>query len=184
MCHSVSSLPEEFISTYTFFFFNFTPFASDIWSSFHACFLFFSNAEFSDFQMQSPGRLNNEANHKITRDIAGSLEIQPQQLWELQTWSHPGPLLLHLWHPISHEVPSILFLNITVFLVWIFKKSVLNLLQYCLYFLISWFFGHESSGILPFQPGIKPASPPLEGEGLTTGPTRKVPASILIFKHL
>ena len=119
-CYSVSSLPEEFISSYTFFFLLHSflpPFVSDIWSSFHASFCFFFNAEFSDFQMHSPGCLNNEINHKITRDIAGSLEIRPQQLWELQTWSHPG-LLLHLWHPISHQVPSILFFNIAFFLIW------------------------------------------------------------------
>ena len=132
------------VATLFFLFHSFLPpFVSDIWSSFHACFCFFFNAEFSDFQMHSPGHLNNEVNHKITRDIAGSLEIRPQQLWELQTWSHPGLLLLHLWHPISHRVPSILFFNIAFFWYGLKKRSVLNLLQYCFCFFIFCFFGHE-----------------------------------------
>ena len=46
-----------------------------------------------------------------------------------------------------------------------FKRSLLNLLQYCFCFL----FG-EVCEILAPQPGIKPAPPALEGEVLTTGP--------------
>ena len=78
---SLLSLKNSLVATLFFLFHSFLPpFVSDIWSSFHACFCFFFNAEFSDFQMHSPGHLNNEVNHKITRDIAGSLEIRPQQL--------------------------------------------------------------------------------------------------------
>ena len=36
-----------------------------------------------------------------------------------------------------------------------------------------WFFGHEAYEILAPQPGIKPAPPALEGEALTSGPSRK-----------
>ena len=35
------------------------------------------------------------------------------------------------------------------------------------------FFGCEACGILPSQPGIKPAPPALQGEVLTTGPPEK-----------
>ena len=47
-------------------------------------------------------------------------------------------------------------------------KSFLNLLQYCFCFMF-WFFGHEACGILAPLPGIKPTTPALEGEVLTTG---------------
>ena len=36
-----------------------------------------------------------------------------------------------------------------------------------------WFFGLEAHGILASQPGIKPTTPALEGEVLTTGPPRE-----------
>ena len=36
-----------------------------------------------------------------------------------------------------------------------------------------WFFGHDACGILAPWPGIEPAPPALEGEGLTTGPPGK-----------
>ena len=49
-----------------------------------------------------------------------------------------------------------------------FLKSLLNLLQYCFCFM-SWFFGHETCGILAPRPGIEPTPPALEGEVLTTG---------------
>ena len=51
-----------------------------------------------------------------------------------------------------------------------FKKSLLNLLQYCFCFL---FFDHQAGGILAPQPGIKPAPPALEGKFLTIGPPWK-----------
>ena len=58
----------------------------------------------------------------------------------------------------------------------IFKKmSLLNLLQYCCCFMF-WPFGHEACGILAPQLGIKPASPAVEGEVLTTGPPAKFQA--------
>ena len=53
----------------------------------------------------------------------------------------------------------------------IFKKSLLNLLQYCFCFLF-WCFG---CGILASRPGVEPAPPALEGEGLTTGPPGNSP---------
>ena len=55
------------------------------------------------------------------------------------------------------------------FLMWaIFKKSVLNLLQYCFCFVLI-FFGCEAYGILAPSPGIEPSAPALEGKILTTG---------------
>ena len=50
-----------------------------------------------------------------------------------------------------------------------FLKSLLNLLQYCFCCLCFGFLGHQACGILVPWPGIKPASPALEGEVLTTG---------------
>ena len=40
-----------------------------------------------------------------------------------------------------------------------------------------WFFGHKACAILAPQPGIKPATPGLEGEVLTTG----LPGKSLLF---
>ena len=54
-----------------------------------------------------------------------------------------------------------------------FLKSLLNLLQYCFCCLCSDFLVVWACGILVPQPGIKPASPALEGKVLTTGPTGK-----------
>ena len=53
-----------------------------------------------------------------------------------------------------------------------FSKSLLNLLQYCFYFMF-WFFGQEACGILAPRPRIEPTPPALEGEVLTTGPPGK-----------
>ena len=55
-----------------------------------------------------------------------------------------------------------------------FKKSFLNLLQYCFCF-IFWFFGHEAYGILAPQLGIESKPPVLEGTVLTHWTTRAVP---------
>ena len=52
-----------------------------------------------------------------------------------------------------------------------------NLLQYCFYFMF-WFSGCKACGILVPWPGIEPASPPVEGEVLTTGPLGK---SLLMY---
>ena len=60
-----------------------------------------------------------------------------------------------------------------------FKKSLLNLLQYCFYFMV-WFFDPETCGILASWPGIEPTSPTLEDEGLTTGPPGKSQRRLLM----
>ena len=49
-----------------------------------------------------------------------------------------------------------------------FLKSLSRLLQYC-FCLMFWLFGHEACGVLAPCPGIKPASPTLEGKVLTSG---------------
>ena len=51
-------------------------------------------------------------------------------------------------------------------------KSLLNLLQYGFCFMI-WFFPLEAYRILTPSPGIKTATPALEGKVLTTGPPQK-----------
>ena len=61
---------------------------------------------------------------------------------------------------------------------WTDLKSLLNLLQYCFYF-IFWVFGHEGHGILVPWPEIEPMSLGLEGEFSTTGQP-----VIFIFKSL
>ena len=53
-----------------------------------------------------------------------------------------------------------------------FFKWLLSMLQYCFCFTF-WLFGHQAYGILALQPGINPLRPALEGEVLTTGPSRK-----------
>ena len=60
-----------------------------------------------------------------------------------------------------------------------FLKSLLNLLQYCICFmvLVSW---HEPCGILVPQPGIEPALPALEDEVSTAGLPGK---SHLLFSY-
>ena len=42
-----------------------------------------------------------------------------------------------------------------------------------LFLFVFQFFGHKTSGILAFQPGIKPVPPALEDEILPTGPPGK-----------
>ena len=61
-----------------------------------------------------------------------------------------------------------------------FKKSLLNLLQYCFCFIFC-FFGLQASGILVPQQGIEPAPPALEGEVLTPGPPGKSPSRCSFF---
>ena len=53
-----------------------------------------------------------------------------------------------------------------------FLMSLLNLLQYCFYFMFS-FFGCMAYGILAHWPGIEPTSPAVEGKVLTTRSPRK-----------
>ena len=54
-----------------------------------------------------------------------------------------------------------------------FWKSLLNLLQYCFYFMfwafsLLFFFDHEACGILAYWSAIKLTAPAVEGEVLTT----------------
>ena len=58
-----------------------------------------------------------------------------------------------------------------------FLKPLLNLLQYWLVFFFYdfWCFGHEAGGISAPWPGIEPAPLTLEGEVVTTRPSRKSP---------
>ena len=58
------------------------------------------------------------------------------------------------------------------FFFFCFLKSLLNLLQYCFYFLVL-VFGHEACAILAPWLGMEPTAPALEGEILTTGPPGK-----------
>ena len=69
--------------------------------------------------------------------------------------------------------------------IYIFSKSLLNLLQYCFYFMF-WFFGHKAYGILAPQWGIEPETPTLGGEVLTTGPPGESPEWLLkcVFNRL
>ena len=56
LCHSVSSLPEGFVRSYTFILHSFCLFLSQTFGQdLMPVFLGFFNAEFCDFQMQSPG---------------------------------------------------------------------------------------------------------------------------------
>ena len=52
-----------------------------------------------------------------------------------------------------------------------FFKSLLNLLQYCLFYVL--FFGHDAHGTLTPPPEIKLTHPALKGQILTTGPPGK-----------
>ena len=64
------------------------------------------------------------------------------------------------------------------FLVWTDLQSLLNLLQYCFYFMF-WFFGHEVCGILVPWPEIETTPLGLEGGFSTAGQP-----IIFIFKSL
>ena len=66
---------------------------------------------------------------------------------------------------------TILFFFFTV-LCGPFLKPLLNLLQYCFWFMFC-FCSCKPCGILISKPGIKPTCPALEGEVLTTGPQKK-----------
>ena len=60
------------------------------------------------------------------------------------------------------------------FLVWIIFKVFVELLHYCFFCLCSGFLNaRHVGGILTPQPGIKPSSPALEVEVLTTVPPGK-----------
>lgn len=62
-------------------------------------------------------------------------------------------------------------INETFFLSFFFK-SLLNVLQYCLCFIL-WFFGREVCEIPAPRPGIQPAHPALEDKDLIIGPAQK-----------
>ena len=70
---------------------------------------------------------------------------------------------------------SILFF---FFLMWTIFKVFIEFVTILFPFHILDFFGREACGILAAQPGVKPASPTLEGEVLTTGPAGKSPCSV------
>ena len=62
---------------------------------------------------------------------------------------------------------------------FVFVKSLLNLLRYCF---LAAFFGHETCGILSLLPGIEPTPPALAGEVQTTRqPQKSLSAIVLIF---
>ena len=58
--------------------------------------------------------------------------------------------------------------------------SLLNLLQYCFYFMF-WFFGPKACRILAPRPEIEPVLPALEGKVLTTGPPGKSLGAFIII---
>ena len=71
---------------------------------------------------------------------------------------------------------NVLFKKIVFLLMWTIILKVFNLLKIsfllftlCGFFLF-FFFGHEASGILTSQPGIKPIASAVEGEVLAPGP--------------
>ena len=66
-----------------------------------------------------------------------------------------------------------IFLNIS-FLMWTILKVLMNWLR-CWFCFVFWFLGLEAVRNLASQSGIKPTTPALEGEFLTTGPTEKSP---------
>ena len=75
------------------------------------------------------------------------------------------------------------FWNILFALFFIFKKTLLNLLQYYFNFMF-WFFGREACGILTPWSGIKP-TPPCNGRwSLNHWTTREVPWNILLIPIL
>ena len=61
-----------------------------------------------------------------------------------------------------------------------FLKSLLNLLQYRLFYILVFWLGWGAGGILALWSGIKPAPPALEGEVLSTG----LPGKSLFLKYI
>ena len=92
-------------------------------------------------------------------------------LWKTANTLQPSSpilvLLVFYWSLYS----TILFFFFTV-LCGPFLKPLLNLLQYCFWFMFC-FCSCKPCGILISKPGIKPTSPALEGEVLTPGPQEK-----------
>ena len=83
------------------------------------------------------------------------------------TWDLPRPGLKPVSPALAGRLstttpPRKPYLFFKFFFMWIFLKSLLNLLQYFFCFMFG-FFGCEACGILAPRPGIKPAPPALEG---------------------
>ena len=99
------------------------------------------------------------------------------------TW--PGPDFLSsrsVRTLFFHYTKSLLFFFLRFFFFWWvrFLKSLLNLLQYCFYFM-GFFFNPEACGTLTLQPRIELAPLALEGEVLTTGPPGK--SQVFVFGY-
>ena len=90
--------------------------------------------------------------HCISKVFQGSFSLNQHQIW-------------CIWNQINH------FLSF-FFLCGPFLKSLLDSLQYCVFFLF-WFTGLEACGIKVPWPGIKPTTPALEGEVFTIGESEK-----------
>ena len=71
---------------------------------------------------------------------------------------------------LSNEDIVMSFLLLLFLKVFIEFVTILLLFSVLGWFFFFFFFGHEACGILVPQPGIKPSSPALEDELLTTGP--------------
>ena len=71
------------------------------------------------------------------------------------------------WWKISVQGTCTIYFFCRFFLMWTILKPLLNLLQYCFYFMF-WFIGQKASGILAFWPGIEPTPHALEAEVLST----------------
>ena len=67
----------------------------------------------------------------------------------------------------------ILFPFLKILLVWTIFKVFIEFVTILLLFYVLFLFGHEAWGILAPPPGIEPIPLALEGEVLTTGPSRK-----------
>ena len=72
------------------------------------------------------------------------------------------------------EKRFIIFFFLRFFLMWTFLKCLLNLLQYCFYFMF-WFFGHEACGILSPQTRDQTHTPCIGRWSLNHRTAREVP---------
>ena len=97
--------------------------------------------------------------------------IEPEssalQVYFFLPLSHQGSLCIYV-STVKHEACSFSF----CFSRGPFLKSLLNLLQYCFWFIFQ-FFGLEACGVLLPLPGMEPTLPTLEGEVLIAGPPGK-----------
>ena len=110
------------------------------------------------------------------------------QAYQIELSGHCRYSFRHISTSLELEFSFFLFFSKGFFFILtIFFKSLLNLLQYRFCFMF-WFFsflffGHEACGILALPPGIKPTPPGLEGEVLTTGPPGKSQIILIITSH-